>query len=99
MKKIGFILLCAFFICVLPLFTQANTNVDTAISRAGIKLTQDSGTKTGETDDRSGTFPSKKPISKLPKTGDTSEPYLLLLGLGLLILATKSHVKEVRQSK
>ncbi|MBC6296252.1 LPXTG cell wall anchor domain-containing protein [Listeria sp. FSL L7-1517] len=97
MKKIILLSFCSLLLLGLPLITSAYT--DTATSHAGVILKQDLGTKTGETDDRSGTFPSKKPISKLPKTGDTSEPCLLLLGLGLLILATKSHVKEVRQSK
>lgn len=40
-------------------------------------------------------FHQKKPLTRLPKTGDTSELYLIAIGLGLLIIAKKSYFKEV----
>ncbi|PZF88064.1 cell surface protein [Listeria ivanovii] len=93
MKKIIFISFCSLLLLGLPLITNAYS--DTATSHVGVTFKQDPGTKSGDTDDKSGTFPSKKPLTRLPKTGDTSELYLIAIGLGLLIIAKKSYFKEV----
>ncbi|MBC1483928.1 LPXTG cell wall anchor domain-containing protein [Listeria sp. FSL L7-1485] len=92
MKKIGFILLCCLFMYTSPAFTEAYT--DTANSQAGITFTKDSRPPRDGTDNQQGTFPSKAPIKKLPKTGESSDFYLVLVGLGLLFIAKKSCLRR-----
>ncbi|MBF2373712.1 LPXTG cell wall anchor domain-containing protein [Listeria seeligeri] len=93
MKKIIFISFCSLLLFGSPLIINAYS--DTATSHAGVTFKQDPETKKGDTNDKSGTFPSKKPAPRLPKTGDTSGLYLIVIGLGLLIIAKKSYFKEV----
>ncbi|MCL4981463.1 hypothetical protein M5Y64_10640, partial [Neisseria meningitidis] len=78
MKKMGFILICCLFVCASPFYVKANT--DKATSRAGVIFTHDPRKPKTGTDDRSGTFPTKVPPKRLPKTGDTADFYLVLLG-------------------
>ncbi|WP_228465795.1 LPXTG cell wall anchor domain-containing protein [Listeria seeligeri] len=95
MKKLILFSLCCLMIFVNPLMTRAYT--DDAVSQAGIIFKQKDGTKKDGTDDRTGTFPSKAPANRLPKTGDTTDPFLVLLGCTFLLVAKKSYFKEVRK--
>ncbi|EGK9507935.1 LPXTG cell wall anchor domain-containing protein [Listeria monocytogenes] len=95
MKKMGFILICCLFVCASPFYVKANT--DKATSKAGVIFTHDPRKPKTGTDDRSGTFPTKVPPKKLPKTGDTTDFYLVLLGFGFILIAKKGYFKEVRK--
>ncbi|WP_260497630.1 LPXTG cell wall anchor domain-containing protein [Listeria ivanovii] len=92
MKKIIFISFCSLLLFGSPLISNAYS--DTATSRAGVTFKQNPGTKKGDTDDKSGTFPSRRPAPRLPNTGDTSEFYLIVIGIGLLIIAKKDILRR-----
>lgn len=96
----GFILICCLFVFASPFYVKANTdkaNTDKATSKAGVIFTHDPRKPKTGTDDRSGTFPTKVPPKRLPKTGDTADFYLVLLGVGFILIAKKGYFKEVRE--
>ncbi|MCD2224730.1 LPXTG cell wall anchor domain-containing protein [Listeria cossartiae] len=95
MKKMGFILICCLFVCASPFYVKANT--DKATSKAGVIFTHDPRKQNTGTDDRSGTFPTKFPPKKLPKTGDTTDLYFILLGISCILIARNGYFKEVRK--
>ncbi|EPR7324609.1 TPA: LPXTG cell wall anchor domain-containing protein [Listeria innocua] len=96
MKKYMLIVIGCSVLFFSPL--EGNAYTDTAISKAGITFVRDKNRPApiNGTDDRSGTFPSKGPIKRLPKTGDNNDFYFILLGVSLLLIAKKNLFKGVK---
>ncbi|MBC2237039.1 LPXTG cell wall anchor domain-containing protein [Listeria innocua] len=95
-KKYILIVIGCTVLFLFPLESSAYT--DTAISKAGVTFVRDKNrpAQVFGTDDNSGTFPSKGPIKRLPKTGDNSDVYFILLGVSLLLIAKKNVFKGVK---
>lgn len=91
MKKIGFIILCCLFLCAAPFYVEAK-KADTVTSKANVVIKKDPHKAKSGTDDRTGTYPTKFP-RKLPKTGESGDLPLIVVGISLILFARKNTLR------